>query len=133
MELDSKQVNSIIARAKQENLTEEEVKVYDSFIAEAGAKLNEITLNDADMIVRHFHSSGATNEFIANSVNRLAQLLPANITARILSSDNDSDGVPLYRELELGTSPTKSELIANRESLIAPINKIQSRKVDLEL
>lgn len=133
MELDSKQVNSIIAHAKQENLTEKEVKVYDSFIEEAGVKLNEITLNDADTIVRHFHSSGATNEFIANSVNRLAQVLPANITARILLSDNDSDGVPLYRELELGTSPTKNENIVNRESLISPINKIQSKKSDLEL
>lgn len=133
MELDNKQVNSIIERAKQEKLTEEEIKVYDSFIAEAGVNLNKITLDDADAIVRHFHSSGASNEFIGNSVNRLAQILPASITAKILLSDNDSDGVPLYRELELGTSATKSEPIANRESLIAPINKIQSRKVDLEL
>lgn len=125
--------NLIIERARQEKLTEEEVKVYDGFIAEAGVNLNKITLNDADAMVRFFHESGATNEFIANTINRLAQILPTDLTARILLSDNDGDGVPLYRELELGTKATFQE--SSREITEARLstNQTKSKNSDIEL
>ena len=133
MKIPEQDTDLIIERARQEKLTEEEVKVYDEFIAEAGVNLNKIALNDADAIVRLFHESGATNEFIANTINRLAQILPTDITARILLSDNDGDGVPLYRELELGTKATFQE--SSREITEAKIstNQKKSRNSDIEL
>ncbi|ODH02507.1 hypothetical protein A4S05_24125 [Nostoc sp. KVJ20] len=37
----------------------------------------------------------------------MAQVAPAHIMTKILFSDNDGDGVPLYEELKLGTKATE--------------------------
>lgn len=123
----------IIERAKQENFTEEEVKVYNDFITEAGVNVEKISEADADAVVRFFHQSESSNEFIANVVNRLAQVLPTHITSRILLSDNDNDGVPLYQELQLGTRVTETETFAEVAQARPLSNQVKSQDNDMEL
>lgn len=97
----------IIQQARSENFTDNEKAIYDDFIFEAGvknpAKMNQL---DADVFIRYLGSCDASNEFVANVVNRLAQVAPAHIVTKILLSDNDQDGVPLYQELQIGTKAT---------------------------
>lgn len=132
MELLKSDPYPFIERAKQEKLTEEEVKVYDDFLSESGVKLDRVSEADAETIVSFFQESGATNEFIANTLNHLAQVLPINVMAKILMSDNDGDGVPLYRELELGTKVTERETFV--EVVLAyTTNDLKVRDRELEL
>ncbi|OCQ93374.1 hypothetical protein BCD64_00265 [Nostoc sp. MBR 210] len=102
------QAELIIQQACKENFTDSEKAIYDDFILEAGvknpAKMTEAT---ADALIRFLNGCEASNEFVANVVNRLAQVAPAHIMTRILLSDNDGDGVPLYEELKLGTKVTE--------------------------
>ena len=102
------QAELIIQQACKENFTDSEKAIYDDFILEAGvkdpAKMTEAT---ADALIRYLNSCEASNEFVANVVNRLAQVAPAHIMTKILKSDNDGDGVPLYEELKLGTKATE--------------------------
>lgn len=102
------QVKLIIEQARGESFTDTEKAIYDDFIFESGiknpAKMSEA---DADSLVRYLGGSEASNEFVANVVNRLAQVAPAHIVNRILLSDNDGDGVPLYEELRMGTKATE--------------------------
>lgn len=102
------QVKLIIEQAREESFTNSEKAIYDDFILEAGiknpAKMSEA---DADSLVRYLGGSEASNEFVANVVNRLAQVAPAHIVNRVLLSDNDGDGVPLYEELRMGTRATE--------------------------
>ena len=102
------QAELIIQQACKENFTDSEKAIYDDFILEAGvknpAKMTEAT---ADALIRYLNGCEASNEFIANVVNRLAQVAPAHIMTKILLSDNDGDGVPLYEELKLGTKATE--------------------------
>lgn len=122
-----------IERTKQEKLTEEEVKVYDDFLSEAGVKLERGSEVNAETIVSFFHESGATNEFIANTIHRLAQILPIDVTAKILLSDNDGDGVPLYRELELGTKVVEAETFAVINEVKLSSGKLKSQEHSLEI
>lgn len=98
----------IIQQACKENFTDSEKAIYDDFILEAGvknpAKMTEAT---ADALIRYLNGCDASNEFVANIVNRLAQVAPAHIMTKVLKSDNDGDGVPLYEELKLGTKATE--------------------------
>ncbi|MCL6753284.1 hypothetical protein KBT16_20865 [Nostoc sp. CCCryo 231-06] len=102
------QAELIIQQACKENFTDSEKAIYDDFILEAGvknpAKMTEAT---ADALIRYLNGCEASNEFVANVVNRLAQVAPAHIMTKILKSDNDGDGVPLYEELKLGTKATE--------------------------
>ncbi len=67
-------------------------------------------------------------------VNRLAQVAPAHVMTKILLSDNDGDGVPLYQELQLGTKATEydtpSEIAAARQR---QYQFFPSRDSDIEL
>lgn len=88
----------------------------------------------ADMLIRYLDGCDASNEFVANVVNRLAQVAPVHIMTRILLSDNDGDGVPLYQELQLGTKAT----VFNTPSEIAAAQQKQYqffpiRNSDMEL
>lgn len=116
------QAELIIQQACKENFTDSEKVIYDDFILEAGvknpAKMTEAT---ADALIRYLNGCEASNEFVANVVNRLAQVAPAHIMTRILLSDNDGDGVPLYQELQLGTKAT----IFNAPSEIAAAQQKQ--------
>ncbi|RCJ41868.1 hypothetical protein A6770_36015 [Nostoc minutum NIES-26] len=102
------QAELIIQQACKENFTDSEKAIYDDFILEAGvknpAKMTEAT---ADALIRFLNGCEASNEFVANVLNRLAQVVPAHIMTKILLSDNDGDGVPLYEELKLGTKVTE--------------------------
>nr|MDZ8016321.1 hypothetical protein [Nostoc sp. ZfuVER08] len=102
------QAELIIQQACKENFTDSEKAIYDDFILEAGvknpAKMTEAT---ADALIRYLNGCEASNEFVANVVNRLSQVAPAHIMTKILLSDNDGDGVPLYEELKLGTKVTE--------------------------
>lgn len=102
------QAELIIQQACKENFTDSEKAIYDDFILEAGvknpAKMTEAT---ADALIRYLNGCEASNEFVANVVNRLAQVAPAHIMTKVLLSDNDGDGVPLYEELKLGTKVTE--------------------------
>jgi len=101
------QAELIIQQACKENFTDSEKDMYDDFVLEAGVKdPANMTEATADMLIIYLDSCDASNEFVANVVNRLAQVAPAHIMARILLSDNDGDGVPLYQELQLGTKAT---------------------------
>ncbi len=122
-----------IERARQERLTPEEVKVYDQFLSEAGVNFNKISEADPELIAKFFHESGASNEFIANTINRLAQVLPTNVISRILLSDNDYDGVPLYRELELGSNVITNELLPVSSTTPPQKSIIKEKQSDLEL
>jgi len=114
------QAELIIQQACKENFTDSEKAIYDDFILEAGvknpAKMTEAT---ADALIRYLNGCEASNEFVANVVNRLVQVAPAHIMTKILLSDNDGDGVPLYEELKLGTKVTEfdtsSEIAAARQ------------------
>lgn len=114
------QAELIIQQACKENFTDSEKAIYDDFILEAGvknpAKMTEAT---ADALIRYLNGCEASNEFVANVVNRLAQVASAHIMTKILLSDNDGDGVPLYEELKLGTKVTEfdtsSEIAAARQ------------------
>jgi hypothetical protein len=114
------QAELIIQQACKENFTHSEKAIYDDFILEAGvknpAKMTEAT---ADALIRFLNGCEASNEFVANVVNRLAQVAPSHIMTKILLSDNDGDGVPLYEELKLGTKVTEfdtsSEIAAARQ------------------
>ena len=101
------QAELIIQQACKENFTDSEKAIYDDFILEAGvknpAKMTEAT---ADALIRYLDGCDASNEFVANIVNRLAQVAPAYIMTKILLSDSDGDGVLLYEELKLGTKAT---------------------------
>jgi thiaminase len=114
------QIELIIQKARQENFTDEEKVIFDDFIVEAGVK-NPAKMTEAstDAFIRYLDSCEASNEFVANVVNRLAQVAPAHIMTKILLSDNDGDGVPLYQELQLGTKATEydtpSEIAAARQ------------------
>ncbi|MEI2578046.1 hypothetical protein [Scytonema sp. PRP1] len=102
------QIELIIQKARQENFTDEEKVIFDGFIVEAGVKNPaKMTEASADAFIRYLNSCEASNEFVANVVNRLAQVAPAHIMTKILLSDNDGDGVPLYQELQLGTKATE--------------------------
>ncbi|KYC34664.1 hypothetical protein WA1_50575 [Scytonema hofmannii PCC 7110] len=114
------QIELIIQKARQENFTDEEKAIFDDFIVEAGVKNPaKMTEASADAFIRYLNSCDASNEFVANVVNRLAQVAPAHIMTKILLSDNDGDGVPLYQELRLGTKATEydtpSEIAAARQ------------------
>ncbi|KAB8333887.1 hypothetical protein SD80_011305 [Scytonema tolypothrichoides VB-61278] len=37
----------------------------------------------------------------------MTQVAPAHVMTKLLNSDNDGDGVPLYQELQLGTKATE--------------------------
>ncbi|MHC5862119.1 hypothetical protein [Nostoc sp.] len=102
------QAELIIQQACKENFTDSEKAIYDDFILEAGVK-NPSKMTEAtdDALIRYLDGCEASNEFIANVVNRLAQVAPAHIMTKILLSDNDGDGVPLYEELKLGTKATE--------------------------
>jgi hypothetical protein len=84
------------------------VTMYDDFISNAGVK-NPAKMNSADVdaFLRYLYSSNASNEFVANVVNRLAQVAPAEIVNLVLLSDRDGDGVLLYQELRLGIRATE--------------------------
>ncbi|MHC5746582.1 MAG: hypothetical protein ACYTXT_32770 [Nostoc sp.] len=102
------QAELIIQQACKENFTDSEKAIYDDFILEAGVKNpSKMTEATADALIRYLNGCEASNEFIANVVNRLAQVAPAHIMTKILLSDNDGDGVPLYEELKLGTKATE--------------------------
>jgi hypothetical protein len=102
------QAELIIQQACKENFTDSEKAIYDDFILEAGVKNpSKMTEATADALIRYLNGCEASNEFIANIVNRLAQVAPAHIMTKILLSDNDGDGVPLYEELKLGTKATE--------------------------
>ncbi|MHC5762731.1 hypothetical protein [Nostoc sp.] len=102
------QAELIIQQACKENFTDSEKAIYDDFILEAGVKdPAKMTEANADMLIRYLDGCDASNEFVANVVNRLAQVAPAHIMTKILLSDNDGDGVPLYQELRLGTQVTE--------------------------
>lgn len=133
--IQKQQVELIIQQACKENFTDSEKAIYDDFILEAGvkdpAKMTEAT---ADMLIRYLDGCDASNEFVANVVNRLAQVAPAHIMTRILLSDNDGDGVPLYQEIQLGTKAT----VFNTPSEIAAAQQKQYqffpiRNSDIEL
>jgi hypothetical protein len=102
------QAELIIQQACKENFTDSEKAIYDDFILEAGVKNpSKMTEATADALIRYLNGCEASNEFIANIVNRLAQVAPVQIMTKILLSDNDGDGVPLYEELKLGTKATE--------------------------
>lgn len=114
------QVELIIEQACKETFTDSEKALYDDFVLEAGIKNPaNMTEADADSLVRYLGSSEASNEFVANVINRLAQVAPAYVVNKILLSDNDNDSIPLYQELKMGTKATKydspSEVAAARQ------------------
>jgi hypothetical protein len=114
------QVELIIEQARKEIFTDLEKSLYEDFVMEAGIKNPaNMTEADADSLVRYLGSSEASNEFVANVINRLVQVAPAYVVNKILLSDNDGDGVPLYQELKMGTKATEydspSEVAAARQ------------------
>ncbi|BAY63574.1 hypothetical protein NIES25_67440 (plasmid) [Nostoc linckia NIES-25] len=129
------QIELIIIQAHSESFTDEEKVIYDDFIAETGVENPaKMTAATVDVFIRYLNSCEASNEFVANVINRLAQLAPAHIMTKILLSDNDGDGVPLYQELQLGTKAT----VFNTPSEIAAAQQKQYqffpiRNSDIEL
>lgn len=106
--IQKQQVELIIQQARKENFTDTEKAIYDDFILEAGVRdPGKMTEATADALIRYLNGCDASNEFVANIVNRLAQVAPAHIMTKILLSDNDGDGVSLYEELKLGTKVTE--------------------------
>ncbi|GAB1540913.1 hypothetical protein NUACC21_35820 [Scytonema sp. NUACC21] len=115
-----KQVKSIIERARSESFNDNELVIYDDFLSETGVKNPaEMTSVDVDAFLKYLYSSNASNEFVANVVNRLAQVAPAEIVNLVLLSDRGGDGVLLYQELRLGTRATEfdtpAEIAAARQ------------------
>ncbi|WP_026735942.1 hypothetical protein [Fischerella sp. PCC 9605] len=133
--IQKQQAELIIQQACKENFTDNEKAIYDDFIVEAGVK-NPAKMTEAcaDAFIKYLDSCEASNEFVANVVNRLAQVAPAHIMTKILLSDNDGDGVPLYQELQLGTKATEydtpSEIAAARQR---QYQFFPSRDSDIEL
>lgn len=125
----------IIQQACKENFTDSEKAIYDDFILEAGVK-NPAKMTEAiaDALIRYLNGCEASNEFVANIVNRLAQVVPAHIMSKILLSDNDGDGVPLYEELKLGTKATEFDTsfeIATARQSQQQFFRTQDRDVEL--
>ena len=102
------QIERIIQRALLESFSDYEKLLFDGFLIE-NTKANPAnwTTVDADNFVSRLDGADVSNEFLANAITRLAQLAPSHIISRILQSDNDGDGVPLYEELKLGTKATE--------------------------
>jgi hypothetical protein len=91
------QTELIIQQACKENSTDSEKAIYDDFILEAGVKdPGKMTETTADALIRYLDGCNASNEFVVNIVNRLAQVAPAHIMTKILKSDHDGDAIPYF-------------------------------------
>ncbi len=103
-----KQIELIIQRACAESFSDSEKYIIDDFLQETGGKNPaNWTVIDADLFISRLDGADVSNEFLSGAITRLAQLAPAHIVSRVLGSDRDGDGIPLYEELKLGTRATE--------------------------
>jgi hypothetical protein len=106
--MSDKQIELIIQRASASTFSDFEKHIIDDFLQEtSGKNPANWTAIDADRFISCLDSADVSNEFLSGAITRLAQLAPAHIVSRVLGSDRDSDGVPLYEELKLGTRATE--------------------------
>ncbi|MBW4505169.1 MAG: hypothetical protein KME64_01420 [Scytonematopsis contorta HA4267-MV1] len=104
----AKQIESIIKRACAETFSDSEKYIIDDFLqSTGGGNPANWTAIDADRFIARLDGADVSNEFLSGAITRLAQLAPAHIVSRVLGSDRDGDGVPLYEELKLGTRATE--------------------------
>ncbi|MBW4512197.1 MAG: hypothetical protein KME64_37745 [Scytonematopsis contorta HA4267-MV1] len=122
----AKQIESIIKRASTETFSDSEKYIIDDFLqSTGGGNPANWTVIDADRFIARFDGADVSNEFLSGAITRLAQIAPAHIVSRVLGSDRDGDGIPLYEELKLGTRATKYDTpqdiaVARQKQYISP-------------